>query len=130
MPRQCGTTVVAFPFSSQGRHPELSSFRGSIPSLHVPLSTLRHSLRHTFVTDMMEATGNDVALVMSYSGHKLIESFGIYLHPTQQGRILANQRMNNVGDFFGTFSGIEGTQGIEGTSSSPVKALKRKQVVV
>jgi len=28
-----------------------------------------HSFRHTFVTDMMEATGNDVALVMSYSGH-------------------------------------------------------------
>ena len=68
-----------------------------------------HSLRHTFVTDMMEATGNDVALIMSYSGHKSIESFKIYLHPTEKGRILANQRMSAVGDFLGTFSGIAGT---------------------
>jgi hypothetical protein len=40
-PCQGGASVVAFPFSVQGRHPELSSFRGSIPCLHVPLSTLR-----------------------------------------------------------------------------------------
>ena len=85
---------------------------------------------HTFVTDMMAGTGNDVALIMSYSGHKSIESFKIYLHPTEKGRILANQRMSAVGDFLGTFSGIEGTPGIEGTSSSPPKRLKRKQVVV
>ncbi|MFN2579232.1 MAG: tyrosine-type recombinase/integrase [Pyrinomonadaceae bacterium] len=85
-----------------------------------------HSLRHTFVTDMMEATGNDVALVMSYSGHKSIESFKIYLHPTEQGRILANQRMIAVGDLLGTFTGIKGTRGTEGTSSSPAKRLKRQ----
>ena len=89
-----------------------------------------HSLRHTFVTDMMEATGNDVALVMSYSGHKSIESFKIYLHPTQKGRILANQRMNAVGDFLGTFSGIEGTTGMKGTPASTPKRLKRKKVAV
>lgn len=79
---------------------------------------------------MMEATGNDVALVMSYSGHKSIESFKIYLHPTQRGRILANQRMKTIGDFLGTFSGIEGTPETEGTSSSPAKPLERKQVMV
>src|SRR5215204_2171438 len=39
-----------------------------------------HSLRHTFITDMMAASGNNVALVMSYSGHKSLESFKIYLH--------------------------------------------------
>jgi integrase len=89
-----------------------------------------HSLRHTFVTDMMEATGNAVALVMSYSGHKSIESFKIYLHLTQKGRILANQRMNAVGDFLGTFSGIEGTPGMEGTTASTPKRLKRKKVAV
>jgi integrase len=44
-----------------------------------------HSLRHTFVTDMMEASGNNVALVMSYSGHKSLESFNIYLNAPQQG---------------------------------------------
>ncbi|HVQ39304.1 MAG TPA: tyrosine-type recombinase/integrase [Pyrinomonadaceae bacterium] len=89
-----------------------------------------HSLRHTFVTDMMEATGNDVALVMSHSGHRSIESFKIYLHPTHQGRILANQRMKVVGDFLGTFLGIEGKLGLVGRTSSPAKRLKRKQVVL
>ena len=32
---------VAFPMNKQGRHPDFQAFRGSIPSLHVPLSTLR-----------------------------------------------------------------------------------------
>src|SRR6266478_5053636 len=48
-PRQSGTLIMAFPFSLQGRHPDLSLFRGSIPSLHFPLSTLRlvdYSTRH------------------------------------------------------------------------------------
>ena len=36
-----GSLVVAFPFPKQGRHPELALFRGSIPSRHFPLSTLR-----------------------------------------------------------------------------------------
>lgn len=47
-----------------------------------------------------------------------------------QGRILANQRMNVVGEFLGTFAGIKGTPGIEGTSSSTAKRLKRNQVMV
>jgi integrase len=85
-----------------------------------------HSLRHTFVTDTMEATGNDVALIMSYSGHKSIESFKIYLHPTEKGRLLANQRMSAVGDILGTFAGIEGTPGMKPTTFRPAKRLKRK----
>jgi hypothetical protein len=47
-----------------------------------------------------------------------------------QPRILANQRMNAIGDFLGTFSGIEGTPGMKGTTASPAKRLKRKQVVL
>ena len=47
-----------------------------------------------------------------------------------QGRILANQRMNAVGDLLGTFAGITGRPGIEGTSSTHAKRLKRKQIVV
>src|SRR5258708_16051987 len=39
-PCQSGTLIVAFPLLLQGRHPELSLFRGSIPTLHFPLSTL------------------------------------------------------------------------------------------
>ena len=60
-----------------------------------------HSFRHTFVTDLMEATGNDVALVMSYSGHKSLESFRVYLHLTREGSTLAKQRMGSVGKLIG-----------------------------
>jgi hypothetical protein len=38
--------------------------------------------------------------------------------------------MKSVEDFLGTLSGIEGTSVTEGTSSSPAKPLKRKQVIV
>ena len=41
VPRDIGTSDVAFPNLLQGRHPEESYFRGSIPSLPAPLSTLR-----------------------------------------------------------------------------------------
>jgi hypothetical protein len=39
--RDIAPTGVAFPPNRQCRHPDFPSFRGSIPSLHVPLSTLR-----------------------------------------------------------------------------------------
>jgi integrase len=61
-----------------------------------------HSLRHTFITDMMQATDKDVALVMSWSGHKSLKSFQIYLHPTQKGRILGAQHTDSVADFLRT----------------------------
>ena len=87
-----------------------------------------HSFRHTFVTDMMEATGNDVGLVMSYSGHRSLESFRVYLHPTREGSILAKQRMNSVGELLGTFEGNQRTQGARGTEASSDKPLKIKEV--
>jgi len=87
-----------------------------------------HSFRHTFVTDMMEATGNDVALVMSYSGHRSLESFRTYLHPTREGSILAKQRMSSVGELLGTFAGTRGTQGTRGTKVSSDKSLKIKNI--
>ena len=79
---------------------------------------------------MMEATGNDVALVMSYSGHKSLESFRIYLHPTQQGCILATQEMDRVGEFLGTFRGQTGQSGEASQHSEPLKPLEIKQVAV
>jgi len=39
--RNIAPTSVAFPTNKQGRHPDFQTFRGSIPRLHVPLSTLR-----------------------------------------------------------------------------------------
>src|SRR3990172_2301974 len=41
VPCRSGPLVVAFPSPQRGLHPELSLFRGSIPSRHFPLSTLR-----------------------------------------------------------------------------------------
>ena len=39
--RDSAPTGVAFPPNEQRRHPDFQAFRGSIPRLHVPLSTLR-----------------------------------------------------------------------------------------
>ena len=79
---------------------------------------------------MMEATGNDVALVMSYSGHRSMESFKIYLHPTQKGSILANQHLQTVGQLLATFTGIQGTTGTSGTESVNAKSLELKEVAL
>ena len=85
-----------------------------------------HSLRHTFITDMMKATDRDIKLVMSWSGHKSLEAFQIYLHPTEEGRILGAQHTDNVADFLRTSKGIPGTQGTTGLPSDIVKPLKRQ----
>jgi hypothetical protein len=57
---------------------------------------------------MMEASGNNVALVMSYSGHKSLESFKIYLHAPTQGCIATDQRIENVGLFLASFAETKG----------------------
>lgn len=49
---------------------------------------------------------------------------------TENGCIPANQRISAVGEFLGTFAGIKGTPGIEGTRSTSDKRLKQKEVVV
>ena len=77
---------------------------------------------------MMEATGNDVALVMSYGGHRSMESFKIYLHPTQRGSILANQHMDTVGHLLASFTGIERTKGTLGEDGVDAKALQLNEV--
>jgi integrase len=89
-----------------------------------------HSLRHTFITDLMEKTGNDAGTVMKYSGHKTLESFSIYLHATEQGRILATQAMESVGLLLGGFEGQEGFQGREGLNPKSSKLLQTKEVAV
>ncbi len=89
-----------------------------------------HSLRHTFITDLMEKTGNDAGTVMKYSGHKTLESFSVYLHPTEQGRILATQAMEKVGLLLGGFEGQEGQQGQEGLKTEVFKPLPNKEIAV
>jgi hypothetical protein len=45
----------------------------------------------------MKVTGNDVGTVMNYSGHKTLESFSNYIHPTDEGRIVSLQALDSVG---------------------------------
>jgi hypothetical protein len=78
---------------------------------------------------MIEATDKDVALVMSWSGHKSLESFKIYLHPTEKGRILGAQHTDSVADFLRTFTGQPAEPGEAGAISQFVKPLKQQQVV-
>ncbi|HEY6803704.1 MAG TPA: tyrosine-type recombinase/integrase [Pyrinomonadaceae bacterium] len=89
-----------------------------------------HSLRHTFITDLMEKTGNDAGTVMKYSGHKTLESFSIYLHSTEQGRLLAIQAMEIVGDLLGGFEGRGGRKGQEGVKTESPNLLQTKEVAV
>jgi hypothetical protein len=78
----------------------------------------------------MEKTANDAGTVMRYSGHKTLESFSIYLHPTEQGRILATQAMESVGLLLGGFEGREGLQGHEGLDEKSAKLLQTKELAV
>ncbi len=87
-----------------------------------------HSLRHTFITDMMKATDRDIALVMSWSGHRSLESFKIYLHPTEEGRILGAQHTASVADFLRTFKGPQVEPGHPVDISEFAKPLKQQQV--
>jgi hypothetical protein len=89
-----------------------------------------HSLRHTFITDLMEKTGNDAGTVMKYSGHKTLESFSIYLHPTEHGRILATQAMEIVGDLLGGLEGCEGLKGQQVLKTESSNPLQTQEVAV
>ena len=44
----------------------------------------------------MKVTGNDVGTVMKYSGHKTLESFSNYIHPTEEGRIVSMQALDSI----------------------------------
>ena len=76
---------------------------------------------------MMEASGNNVALVMSYSGHKSLESFKIYLHAPTQGCIASDQRIESVGLFLVSFAG---TKTIAGTRDEKGKPLDKQKIAV
>jgi len=73
---------------------------------------------------------NNVALVTSCGGHKLLESFNIYLHVPEQSCILTDQRIASVGLFLASFAGIEGTKGTSGTDRVDAKALELKEVAL
>jgi len=82
-----------------------------------------------FFTDIMKQ-GNNVALVMSYSGHKSFESFKIYLHAPTQGCIATDQRIDSVGLFLASFAGMKGIVGTPGTLDENGKSLEKQKIAV
>ena len=70
---------------------------------------------------MMEASGNNVALVMSYSGHKSLESFKIYLHAPTHGCIATDQRIESVGLFLASFAGMKKTAQTADENPTPLR---------
>jgi len=67
-----------------------------------------HSLRHTYITDLMQKTGNDAGTVMKYSGHKPWSRFQSTYIPRSRGGILATEAMESVGLLLGGFEGHQG----------------------
>ena len=59
-----------------------------------------HSLRHTFITDLMEKTGNDAGTVMKYSGHKTLELFRSTCIPPNRGGYLLHRRWRALGFYW------------------------------
>ncbi|MDT4966700.1 MAG: hypothetical protein QOJ64_1437 [Acidobacteriota bacterium] len=79
---------------------------------------------------MTDATDNDGALVMSYIGHRSLESFKIYLHATQRGCRLADQLTKSVGLFLAFFSGLAGQPGEWELDSDLGKPVEKQQVML
>jgi hypothetical protein len=79
---------------------------------------------------MMEASGNNVALVMFYSGYRSLESFKIYLPAPTQGCIATDQRIESVGLFLTSFAGMARTSGTSRTVAEAVKPLETKHIAV
>ena len=71
-----------------------------------------------------------MALVMSYSGHKSLESFKIYLHAPTQGCIATDQRIESVGLFLASFAGMKGIAGTPGTLGEKGKPLEKQKIAV
>ena len=89
-----------------------------------------HSLRHTFITHLMKVTGNDVGTVMKYSGHKTLESFSKYIHPTDEGRIVSMQALDNVDGILTDQGGVESVRSVESGEKGSAKPLQNKEVAV
>ena len=68
-----------------------------------------------------------MALLVSCSGHKSLESFEIYLHPPTQGCIATDQRIESVGLFLASFAGMKG---IPGTADEKGKSLEKQKIAV
>jgi hypothetical protein len=50
---------------------------------------------------------------MKYSGHKTLESFSNYIHPTDEGRIVSMQALDNVDEILTAQGNVDSVRGDE-----------------
>ena len=72
----------------------------------------------------MKVTGNDVGTVMKYSGHKTLESFSNYIHPTDEGRVVSMLALDNVDGILTAQGGVEEFGAMGARKSAPVNDCK------
>ena len=77
-----------------------------------------------------ESHGNDVGTVMKYSGHKTLESFSNYIHPTEEGRTVSMQALDNVDGILTAQGSVESVRSNESVKKRSRKTLHNKQVAV
>ena len=84
----------------------------------------------TFMTHVMKVTGNDVGTVMKYGGHRMLESFSNYIHPTDEGRIVSMQALDNVDGILTAQGGVESVRSVGSAEERAAKLLQNKQLAV
>jgi hypothetical protein len=67
---------------------------------------------------------------MKYSGHKTLESFSKYIHPTDEGRIVSMQALDNVDGILTDPGGAESVGSVESVEKRAGKPLQNKEVAV
>ena len=68
--------------------------------------------------------------VMKYSGHKTLESFSNYIHPTDEGRIVSMQALDNVDGILTAQGGVDGVCSDQSVKKRSPKPLQNKQLPV
>ncbi|HEX5832477.1 MAG TPA: hypothetical protein VFY34_01415, partial [Pyrinomonadaceae bacterium] len=64
------------------------------------------------------------------SGHKTLESFSSYIHPTEEGRIVSMQVLDNVDGILTAQGGVEDVRSDGSVEEPAAKPLQDKQVAL
>lgn len=67
---------------------------------------------------------------MKYSGHKTLESFSNYIHPTEEDRIVSMQALDNVDGILTAQGGVESVRSVRRAERRAAKLLQNKQLAV
>ena len=78
----------------------------------------------------MIESGGDAGTVMAYSGHRSLESFSNYLHPSEKGCKLAMQALENVALFLRCYEGREGQEGLQGQAVETANPLQNREIAL